>query len=58
MDFFQVGGPARDETGEMHRRTNALIHGWGKYPWMRQLHPWMRILHEWGASYLVVCLLM
>ena len=40
MDFFQVGGPARDVTGEMHRRTNALIHGWGKYPWMRNFYEW------------------
>ncbi len=31
MYFFQVGGPARDETDEMHRQSNALIHGWGKY---------------------------
>ena len=27
MDFFQVGGPARDETDETHRRSNAVIHG-------------------------------
>ena len=44
MEFFQVGGPARDETGETHRRTNALIHGWGKYPWMINFY-------EWGATY-------
>ena len=25
--FFQIGGPARDETDETHRRSNALIHG-------------------------------
>ncbi len=43
MDFFEVGGPARDETGETHRRTNAFIHGWGKYPWMINFH-------EWGAT--------
>ncbi len=42
MDFFPIGGPVRDETGEMHRRTNALIYGWGKYPWMINLY-------EWGA---------
>ncbi len=38
--FFPVGGPVRDETGEMHRRTNALIHGWGKYPWMINFYEW------------------
>ncbi len=38
MDFFQVGGPTRDETDKTHRRSNALIHGWGKYPWMRIIH--------------------
>ncbi len=43
MDFFEVSGPARDETGETHRRTNAFIHGWGKYPWMINFH-------EWGAT--------
>ena len=46
MDFFQVGGPARDETGETHRQTNALIHGWGKYPWMINFY-------EWGATHLL-----
>ncbi len=51
MDFFQVGGPACDKTDEMHRRNNAPIPWWGKYPWMRRWHPGMRILHEWGASY-------
>ena len=42
-NFFQVGGPVRDETGEMHRRNKALIHGWREYPWMINLH-------EWGAT--------
>ncbi len=40
MDFFQVGGSAPDETGEMHRRVNVLIHGWGKYPWMINFYVW------------------
>ena len=34
MDFIPMCGPVRDETGETHQRSNALIHGWGKYPWM------------------------
>ncbi len=43
MDLFPIDGPLRDETGEMHRRTNALIHGWGKYTWMINLYEWVAI---------------
>ena len=43
MEFILIGEETRDETGQMHPRMNALIHGWGKYPWMINLH-------EWGAT--------
>ena len=42
--FFSDCWTARDETGEMNRQTNALIHGWGKYRWMINFY-------EWGATY-------
>ncbi len=43
MEFIPIGGENRNETGQMHPQTNALIHGWDKYPWMINLH-------EWGAT--------
>ena len=47
MEFISISGGTRDETGQMHPRMNALIHGWGKYPWMKTLH-------EWGATHIIV----
>ncbi len=38
-----IGGPVRDETGETHRRSSALIHGWNEY---------MINLYEWCATHL------
>ncbi len=46
IDFVPISGPVRDETGETYRRSNALIHGWGKYPWMINLH-------KWGATHVL-----
>ena len=44
IDFILFGGPVRDETGETHRRSRALIHGWREYSWIINLY-------EWGATY-------
>ena len=29
MELILIGGETRNETGQMHPRMNALIHGWG-----------------------------
>ena len=43
-DLVEFDGNPLHETGQMHPRMSALIHGWGKYPWMKNFH-------EWGAIY-------
>lgn len=32
MEFSLISGLVRNMKSEMHRQTNAIIHGWGEYP--------------------------
>ena len=45
IELIPIREKTRDETGQMHPRMSALIHGWGKYPWMINFH-------GWGATYI------
>ena len=40
MELIPIRGKILHETGQMHPRMSALIHGWGKYPWMINFHGW------------------
>lgn len=44
MESILIRGEIRDATGQMHPRMNALIHAWGKYPWMINLHEFCTIV--------------
>ncbi len=45
MESIPIRGKTRHETGKMYPRMSALIHGWGK-------HPWIINFHGWGIRYL------